>query len=136
MRTTQPGLIAMLVAAMTTTAAAQAEGWNCRNLDLEVTCAETCEVYDSHTPMDVFVSPTEMTVCAYSGCWEGVPNLVHKSGSLSTFIGEELTWTGGTEGSASASVSIDTEAEIATILIPGLFATPATCSPIKTETLP
>ena len=53
---------------------AYAESWQCRN-DLEIRCVEgkcSAETKSGFTPMSVSFSDNgKMSVCAYSGCWEG-----------------------------------------------------------------
>jgi hypothetical protein len=50
------------------------ESWNCRN-QIEVWCAaDGCAATPSEefTPMDIWASADgEISVCAYTGCWEG-----------------------------------------------------------------
>ena len=53
--------------------------WHCSN-DVEVQCSErTCTANNKgdFTPMDVSFSSTgEFSVCAYSGCWEGMGQML------------------------------------------------------------
>ncbi len=121
-------LIALAVSGLLALPAlAAAETWTCRNMELEISCAEGCTVSEEHTPVDIFVSAEEMSICAYSGCWEGAPRLVERVGAIETYVGEDLIWSGVTEDRATIAVSVDTENSVATVLIPGLFAMPATC---------
>ncbi len=103
-------------------------GWNCTNSDLEVSCsAKKCKVATAHTPMDIMVSASKMRICAYSGCWSGSPSMVAQSGVFETYVGTALPFSTSPESLADASVTISKSTKIATVLIDGLFATPATC---------
>ena len=62
--------VLLLVTVMTLS---YAEDWHCTNQDLEIHCdSKKCEISESFTPMSVSVNINgNMTVCAYSGCFEG-----------------------------------------------------------------
>lgn len=47
--------------------------WSCTNPDIEVMCSEKkCESHTDFTPMSVtFEERGALSICAYSGCWEG-----------------------------------------------------------------
>lgn len=66
--------------------------WRCRN-DIEISCTgEGCvtEATDSFTPMDIYVETTgNMSICAYTGCWEGDGQALTKEPFL-IFFGEDL----------------------------------------------
>ena len=123
--------IALLTVASTTYAATAVEssGWNCRNTDLEVRCSDKkCEVAANHTPMDVHVSESAMSICAYSGCWEGAPSATMTAGSFVTFTGIALPFSTGSVGVANVSVTVNTASKVAMIMVEGMFASPALCS--------
>lgn len=60
-----------------------AEEWHCKN-DIEVSCLDgSCKVIDDDgfTPMSINVTGTgAVSVCAYSGCWEGAAERVPTDG--------------------------------------------------------
>jgi hypothetical protein len=71
--------IASLMLAVAATPAA-AQDFSCRNKAAEISCAsEGCEVKtDGFTPMSLSRQGRQLSICAYSGCWEG-PILVRRS---------------------------------------------------------
>ena len=111
------------------TAPVEPAGWNCRNTDLEVSCSGAkCEVAEQHTPMDVYVSSSEMSICAYSGCWEGTPSATLNSGSFLTFTGMALPFSTNSDSFANVSVTINGKSKVGMILVEGMFASPALCT--------
>lgn len=54
---------------------AAAEGWHCRNPDLEVSCGQgrcLAAPEGTFTPMDIaFDDAGNVSACVYSGCWDG-----------------------------------------------------------------
>ncbi len=108
------------------------ESWQCRN-DLEVRCFEgSCEAEtgDAFTPMSVsFTDSGAMSVCAYSGCWEGSGEIV-RSGGFLVLIGHQLEFS-TSPGSESAKedivIVIDRTDGIATLKA-GQFAHPLRCT--------
>ncbi|MEM7376589.1 MAG: hypothetical protein AAF460_03680 [Pseudomonadota bacterium] len=77
--------------------------------------------------MSVSASANELEVCAYSGCWRGVPTATVFSEHAFVFAGTELT---GLEGSASlghASLTVDPESGVATLLMTDGYAQPMLC---------
>lgn len=110
--------------------AADVLSWNCKNSDFEISCSDgKCDSSDAHTPMDIHVTPDEISVCAYSACWIGAPSVTQLSNGFMTVIGHELSAQGDPENLLNASITIEVESKVATILVAGLFATPATCEP-------
>ncbi len=71
---------------------APSDSWQCRN-DMEIHCAEgkcKAEDKDSFTPMSVsFDEAGKMSVCAYSGCWNGTGK-VFKDGNFMMISGQSL----------------------------------------------
>lgn len=119
----------LFLTASSATIAAESSGWNCINADLEVNCNVTkCEVEKNHTPMDVYVNATKMSICAYTGCWEGVPTSTIISGSFETFTGKALPFTTNPDSSANISVTVNRTSRIGMILVEGMFANPAICT--------
>ena len=108
---------------------APAPGWNCKNADLEVSCNdEKCKVSDDHTPMDVHVSQSEMSICAYTGCWTGTPSAVVRSGGFETFTGLSLPFSTNPDSPANISVTVNRTTRVAMVLVEGVFANPALCT--------
>jgi hypothetical protein len=111
--------------------AAHAAGWNCRNNDLEIRCADgKCEAQreGEFTPFAVSFerSGRSLSVCAYSGCWEGKSRAL-KSGTHLLLSGRGLKWSGTTPDSADFMVAIDTRDRIGFVQGEG-FAMPMTCT--------
>ena len=115
--------------AYSATAPVEPSGWNCRNTDLEVSCSGAkCEVAEHHTPMDVHVSASKISICAYSGCWEGIPSATTTSGPFTTFTGVALPFSTAPDNLANVSVTVNNASKVAMILVEGMFASPALCT--------
>ncbi len=122
-------LIAATAIAVPALALADGASWNCRNVDLEIGCGGgKCTVAEAHTPMDVHLGVGGISVCAYTGCWEGAPAAVVRSGGFVTFIGAALPFSTNPDSVADIAVTVDTASGVATILVAGLYATPAICT--------
>lgn len=105
-------------------------GWNCRNYSFEIGCeGDTCTAADAFTPMDIYLTETHMTLCAYTGCWEGAPDTVSQAGRLITFTGQGLDFSTRDNWPADAVVTLDTQSGTGTILVVDLYAQPITCMP-------
>jgi hypothetical protein len=113
-----------------------ASGWDCRNNDMEITCAsEKCAASSDFTPMDIgFNDHGSMTICAYSGCWEG-KGKVFKSGDHILISGHKLGWHGTTHGSGDFMIALDKSTGIAVINGEGI-AMPLICNPGNMGKLP
>lgn len=102
--------------------------WSCRNVAVEIACNEDgCEASDDHTPMDVSVSRAAISVCAYSGCWEGRPSAWMQAGQFQIVTASALPFSTNPASVADVSVTVDTGSGVGTILISGVFAHPARC---------
>lgn len=68
-----PGRHALALLALASGAPAAAADFTCSNKSAETTCsAGACEVNtDGFTPMSLSRSGNRLSICAYSGCWEG-----------------------------------------------------------------
>jgi hypothetical protein len=113
---------------------AQAGGWSCRNNDLEIGCADgTCKAQaeGGFTPFDISVGADgrSLSICAYSGCWEGKPRVL-KSGKHLLMSGRGLAWTGTSPDPADFIVAIDTGDRVGFIKGEG-YAMPVTCTESK-----
>ena len=106
---------------------ASATDWDCRNNDMEITCTtDKCAATGGFTPMDISVSDSgSMTICAYSGCWEGKGKVL-KSGNHLLLSGHKLDWSGTTPGSGDFMIALDKSTGIAVINGKG-FAMPLIC---------
>lgn len=96
----------------------RSESWKCRN-DLEVQCGlEGCETEagDGFTPMSVSADASgALSVCAYSGCWEGAGEVVRSERFL-VLIGHDLAFSTSPEASSEDIViAIDRKDGIATL---------------------
>lgn len=103
--------------------------WQCRN-DLEISCdTEHCETSDSFTPMSVTVDDAgSMSVCAYTGCWEGTGTVV-QSERFVVLTGHDLPFStapDAAESQADIVIAIDKQDHVA-ILKAGSFAQPLLC---------
>ena len=103
--------------------------WRCRN-DVEVQCGEEgCEARDPFTPMDVTVDDTgRMSVCAYTGCWEGTGSAVESGGFL-VLLGLDLEFKTSSDSPSDRAdivIAID-RADGISILKAGGFAQPMLC---------
>ncbi len=81
-------MVAVLLAALLMTSPAEIppEVWTCRN-QVEVWCAvDGCaaKAEDETTPMDILARRDDgrVSICAYSGCWEGVGEMAAARGRL------------------------------------------------------
>ncbi len=108
------------------------ESWNCQNEAVEIGCdASGCKVSDAHTPMSVSLRPDQMSVCAYTGCWEGRPDAVITTGQFQTWTGSSLVWSSApqAESGATVSITVNTKDGVANLMVDGVFAHPARCRP-------
>jgi hypothetical protein len=110
---------------------AYAESWQCRN-DLEVRCADgKCETQkpDGFTPMSVsFNDSGTISVCAYSGCWEGTGK-VFNSGKFLMLTGSNLRFSTAPSPSKTGkdiSITLDRNDNVANLKA-GEFAHPLIC---------
>ncbi len=122
---------AFLIATSLLAAPALAEEWSCSNEAAEITCgAETCEVKtgDDFTPSRLTVNANgEVSLCAYSGCWEGQAVSMARVGRYVTAVGLDLPWSAPANPAASIAATIDTQSNVAVLLADG-FAHPMTCT--------
>ena len=125
--------IIIVVAILATTA--QAKSWNCRN-DLEISCgSQGCEaqIKEGFTPMDIYIEESgSMTVCAYTGCWEGVGKFF-KSGNFVVITGHHLKFSTAPHSknmNENIVVVIDMHDNIG-IIKAGAFAHPLICKKLK-----
>ena len=112
---------------------ARAQNWHCQN-DLEVQCSDnSCETTPKaeFTPMDIsFDNSGTTSICAYSGCWEGISDVLNTTNFL-VLIGQELRFstaleTDDSNAGQSMSLSLDKNDDIAVLKL-GSFAQPLHC---------
>lgn len=110
-------------------ARAEPYDWNCSNPDMEITCDQTsCGASDAFTPMSVSLGASEMSVCAYTGCWEGTPASVDRAGGrFETFTGYDLIFSTAPDDVADISVTVDRETGVASMIVAGSFVLPMHC---------
>lgn len=103
--------------------------WNCRNKDLEVSCTqEKCVAAREFTPVDVSLSDLGfVTICAYSGCWEGKGKRL-KSGSHLIISASKLRWGGASPNPANFIIALDRADKVA-VIKGASFAMPLICAP-------
>lgn len=123
-------MIALVFASLS--AVGQAETWNCRNADMEIGCSEgRCEATIGHgfTPMGVaFNDDGEVSICAYSGCWEGQGE-VTRSELFVSITASNLTYSTDTEPGTmrqDAAILLDLSDNIALLKL-GTYAQPLVC---------
>ncbi|MDJ0922344.1 MAG: hypothetical protein QNI84_14545 [Henriciella sp.] len=103
--------------------------WQCRNHEFEIGCDQTgCTASDAHTPMDISLSDTAISVCAYTGCWTGAPNYLRRGARFEIWTGYRLPFSTQASGYADISITLDTTTGVANVLVGDLYATPATCT--------
>lgn len=113
-------------------ATADAEAWQCHS-EIEIQCTGSgCEAQqrDSSTPIrvDIDVSAS-LSVCAYSGCWEGQARHVSLP-PFELFIGSGLPFSTAVQNASGVediAISIDRSDGIATLKA-GAFALPLRCA--------
>ena len=111
-----------------------AGSWACRNENTEISCGgKTCTVSlpGDFTPMSLSADTQgNLSLCAYSGCWEGKASTVTIADDYFTASGTELIWSGTTGGATSGagrmSVTIDMNTGTATLLAEN-YAHPMIC---------
>lgn len=122
------GLLAPLAGGM-----AQAETWHCRN-DVEVQCGAggcSAAAEGGFTPMDLaFADDGGLSLCAYSGCWEGSGELLARAPWL--VVGARgLPWSdshGGPDRMSGVLVAFDPIDRVALVKAGG-WALPMRCVP-------
>ena len=107
------------------------ESWRCRN-DMEVNCAEgKCDVSppDGFTPMDVNFDDTgAISVCAYSGCWEGHGSAIGSDNFL-VLVGHDLKYSTASDPDSAGEdivIALDRTDKVATLKA-ATFAQPLLC---------
>ncbi len=119
--------IAIVVIAILLPSIAEADGWSCRNKDMQISCnSEKCSVAEDFTPIDVsFDERGSLNICAYSGCWEGRGKVLQSENHL-LISGHELRWSGTTPVKGSFMIAFDKKNNIA-VINGETFAMPIVC---------
>lgn len=121
---------ALIVTLLLAAPVATGEGWECRNESVEITCdAEACAVTETHTPMHVHIDAGRMSVCAYTGCWEGDASITASAGQFLWITGDALPFSTMPDSTANMALQLDRETQVATLIVSGGFAHPMRCSP-------
>jgi len=124
---------ALALSVLAATSVYAGDTWHCRNEAVEVSCnAGKCEVSKDFTPLDVTVdSETGLTVCAYSGCWEGKLTSMLASQNHLTVQADDMKWSTSVDKKGiPGSVTIDRKSGTGTVLASS-FAVPVTCRKAK-----
>lgn len=105
------------------------ESWNCRN-QIEVWCAaDGCAATPpgESTPMDIWArADGDLSVCAYSGCWEGKATVSAVAGRL-VWIGDNLPFVSAIEGAAGDVTLLVMAKDGVGFVRAGGIATPVLC---------
>lgn len=105
-----------------------ANGWECRN-DMEILCADgKCETKKKgeFTPMSVsFDDSGKVSVCVYTGCWEGTAKVV-KNENFLILSGQYLKFSTAPNFGQNVAITLDRRDNIA-VLKAGGFAQPLIC---------
>ena len=114
---------------------AYAESWQCKN-DMEIRCANgkcSTPAKDGFTPMSIsFNDSGSISVCAYSGCWEG-RGVVNKTKSFLSVTGHNLRFSTSPNNVRMREdilIALDRRDNIATLKVGG-FAHPLICTAAK-----
>lgn len=120
-------LAPLLILCLLLAATASAANWQCRN-DLEIRCGSgncQAETGDAFTPMSVsFDDAGRMSVCAYSGCWEGTGKVLQNENFMSV-TGHKLKFSTG-DSTESIAILFDRNDDVALLKV-GEFAQPLVC---------
>ena len=113
--------------------AVQAQAWHCRN-EVEVQCGvDGCSAADegAFTPMDLaFSADGGLSLCAYSGCWEGNGRVLARAPFL-VISATQLPWSdphGGPDRARDVLVAFDPADRVALVKAGG-WALPLQCRP-------
>jgi hypothetical protein len=121
-------LFTILILSILFAVTSQGKSWECRN-DMEITCSNgKCEakIADGFTPMSVsFDDSGKMSVCAYTGCWEGTGK-VAKDGDFLMLSGQNLKFSTSADMNQNIAITLDRSDNIA-MLKAGGFAHPLVC---------
>ena len=108
---------------------ARDEAWNCRN-QVEVWCAaDGCAARppDEFTPMDVSVASSgAVSICAYTGCWEGAANVTRANGRM-LWTADDLKFSTQPDAEATAATVLIIEKDGVGFVRAGGLATPVLC---------
>lgn len=108
--------------------------WSCRN-QVEIRCAgDKCESVsnDEFTPMSIaFNGNGNVSVCAYTGCWEGTGRVTSSEDFL-TITAKDLPFSTNITSTQSVSLTLDKKDNIG-IVKAGEFAQPIVCKRTKKE---
>ena len=118
--------------ALNSSAALSAE-WNCRNYDVEISCAkEKCSVSENFTPLDAYFDDNgNMSILVYTGVYEG-KGTVLKDENYMIVVGDDLVFSTSPDSKEDILIAIDTKDKVAVFKGAG-FAMPMRCQKVKQE---
>ena len=122
----------ILVAAMFAASRSEVppESWNCRN-QIEVWCAaDGCAATPAGeaTPMDIWASADgQISVCAYSGCWEGKGTKTASAGRL-LWTADGIPFVSAVDGALGDVTLLIVEKDGVGFVRAGGIATPVLCA--------
>ncbi len=124
-------LLALAAAGAISASEPPPEGWSCSN-PIEVRCSDDgCSAEsEAFTPMSVSMSAAGgFSVCAYTGCWEGVGAPARQEGRL-LWTGDDLPFSTSPDGEMKADVTLllIEEEGVGFVRTAG-FAAPLLCEP-------
>ncbi|MDW9414243.1 hypothetical protein GOB15_07185 [Sinorhizobium meliloti] len=123
-------LVSMAALLASVEAFAASNDCSCRNGEFEISCdSDRCESSESFTPAGggVNTSTKDMSVCAYSGCWEGKADSIITSQDHIIAYSDQLKGNNPGLQPTSAAIIIDRETLGATLNAFG-FQSPMSCS--------
>lgn len=96
------GRPALLLVALAASTPAIAADFTCSNKAAQISCGDgACEVTtDGFTPMSLSRTGRRLSICAYTGCWEG-PVLVRRSAGPVDLLYARVSLSEGTGGNAA-----------------------------------
>lgn len=107
--------------------------WSCQNSFAEIACqGQDCTVVlpSDYTPMELtFDSSGGISLCAYSGCWQGKAEEISATGNYFSVIAIGLAWSGTGGAPSDISATINMETAVAT-MITSDFAHPMQCKAV------
>ncbi len=125
-------LLALVASLYTSPVEIPKDVWRCRN-QIEVWCsADGCAAAadpDAFTPMDIWARTSgAVSVCAYTGCWEGDGKVVRSHGRI-LWTASNVQFVSGNGGPAGAELTllINESDGVGFVRVSG-FANPLLCS--------
>lgn len=106
-------------------------GLSCSEMSLQIQCSDgTCTAEKDFTPMAINLHGKDLSICAYSGCWEGEA-VIHQDEIGFAVLGKNLAWNGDAANKANFQLAISLPSLEGMVLGEG-FASPLQCEMGKT----